>query len=94
MPRYVGSGFGRAAFNTNVKFGPYLPFHAILERTQWYFDHRSSVVPLLTNLGGEDPAAIEARIDAQAKPTTKNLRTIGQRRWNRWVGSDGGSDGG
>lgn len=93
MPRYVGSGYGRAALNTNVNFGQNLPFHAILERRQWYFEHRSSVVPLLTNLG-EDRAAIEARINAHAAPVKPNPQPIGQRRWQRWEGVDGGRDGG
>jgi spermidine synthase len=84
MPRYVGSGYGFAPFTGFVNFGDHLPLHAIAERTRWYFDHRSSVVPLLFNLGGEDPAAIQARIDARATPEGEKMPWIPENKWRRW----------
>jgi hypothetical protein len=89
MPRYAGSGFGFTGASMAVKFVPNAPnadspFNAVQERTRYYFDHRSSVVPLLTNLGGEDAAAIEARIQARTTFRTPRLPPIPAAEWRRW----------
>jgi hypothetical protein len=84
MPRYVGSGFGFTAASMSVKYGAVSPFNAVQERTRFYFDHRRSVVPLLTNLGGEDPSAIQARIDERATFREKRIAPIPEAEWRRW----------
>jgi spermidine synthase len=88
MPRYLGSGFGLGTFNPIVRRGLQVPFSVCTERTHWYFENRRPVLPLLTNLNGEDASAVAARIEARATPTRDMLRPIPQRKWRRWA-SDG-----
>jgi spermidine synthase len=83
MPRYIGTGFGLGTFNRNVLQDGQGPFGAIMRRGQYYFDHRSSVIPLLTNLAGEDPANISARINARARPLLPPQPFIAQSNWRR-----------
>jgi hypothetical protein len=84
MPRYLGSGFGLGTFSMHVRRDGVGPFGAVVDRAQYYFAHRSSIIPLLTNLGGEDPQAIQARVDALAKPNAPPLPPIPEQQWQRW----------
>jgi hypothetical protein len=84
MPRYIGTGFGLGTFNRNVQQDGQGPFGAIMQRGQYYYDHRSSVIPLLRNLAGEDPAAIDARINAQARPIMPQQPFVARSDWRRW----------
>jgi hypothetical protein len=64
MPRYVGSGFGLGQFNMKVfGTGGSNPFQLTSERRTMYLAQRRSIVPYLTNLGGESPQAIATRIE-------------------------------
>jgi spermidine synthase len=85
MPRYLGSGFG---------FGSFTPFavadgHGIPalygQRADFYFERRRPVLPYLTNLGGEAPATVGARIEARTKrhPSSRPMH-IPEHEWRRW----------
>jgi spermidine synthase len=85
MPRYIGTGFGLGTFHPRARENGNPPLAAVMERTHWYFEHRSSVLPLLTNLGGEDPAAVKARIDGWAVESKDMRRWTPQNKWRRWA---------
>lgn len=85
MPRFVGSGFGFGSLNPVAEEGGRKPMQIFNERMQFYFAQRRSVVPLLDNLAGEDPGAVEARISAYAKhlPFPSGARFIPADAWRR-----------
>jgi|GEM_PF-2261836 len=74
MPRYGGSGFGLGQFNLKVRDAGRNPFVFVEQRKREYQALQRSVVPYLTNLGGEAPETIAARIEAAANLPIK-------RRW-------------
>jgi len=84
MPRFIGSGFGLGTFNPRVRQDGNAPYGAVAQRTKWYFEHRRSVLPLLTNLGGEDPETVRSRIDGWAKVQRDRHPWINEREWRRW----------
>jgi spermidine synthase len=85
MPRYIGSGFGLGIFSRRARADGQVPIDFNFERRRDYHRQRRSVVPYLTNLGGEDPAAIEARIRRQTLPRWKNRPPhIAEADWQRW----------
>jgi len=65
MPRYGGSGFGLGQWNQNVTEHGVNPFGFVFARYQEYRKLRRSVVPYLTNLGADTPAAVQERIAAR-----------------------------
>ncbi|HXC51666.1 MAG TPA: fused MFS/spermidine synthase [Candidatus Limnocylindrales bacterium] len=67
MPRYGGSGFGLGQFNIKVLDNGRNPFGFVMQREQEYRALARPVTPYLTNLGGESPEAIAARIAERAK---------------------------
>ncbi|MFT4572316.1 MAG: spermidine synthase [Hyphomicrobiaceae bacterium] len=73
MPRYGGSGFGLGQFNLEARGEKRNPFHFVRERKQLYFSMRRPIVPYLTNLQGESPDAIAARIVEARKVLLKAL---------------------
>jgi spermidine synthase len=83
MPRYLGSGFGLGVFNLQAREGGRNPFHVTVERKTYYFEHRRSVVPYLTNLGADTPEAIAARIEARMATPITHPR-IAEADWRRW----------
>ena len=87
MPRYLGTGFGLGLFNQHVRQEGNSPFSVLIDRNKWYFEQRRSVLPLLTNLGGEDPDAIKARIDGWATELRK-IPAIPRQKWRRWAPDD------
>jgi spermidine synthase len=92
MPRYLGTGFGLGTFNPVVRHGFEKPLGASFERNKWYFGRRRSVMPLLTNLGAEDPRAIESRIEAWATELRDKRKPIARNLWRRWEPDDGTAD--
>jgi len=64
MPRYGGSGFGLGQFNIKVHDAAgWNPFVFVEQRKRQYEALARPVLPYLTNLGGEAPEAIAARIE-------------------------------
>lgn len=90
MPRYAGSGFGLGQFSSDAKAGgdkQKTPFWFVLTRLAEYRKLGRPVVPYLTNLGGEDPAAIAARIE-RARFTPRRTLALSEPEWQR-MRSDG-----
>jgi spermidine synthase len=83
MPRFLGSGFGFGTFTDKAQANGVGPFAAIGERSRFYSSHRSRIVPLLDDLGGEDPQAIQTRVDERAKIVVK-ITPINEPEWRRW----------
>jgi hypothetical protein len=68
IPRSLGSGFGLGTWNTRATTTEGRnPWNEAFERERYYREHRSSAVPLLTNLGTDTPEAVAARITERAK---------------------------
>lgn len=82
MPRYGGSGFGLGQFNLKVQDAGRNPFVFVEQRKREYQTLQRSVVPYLTNLGGETPEAIAARIES-AKGLPINRRWFVEADWRR-----------
>jgi hypothetical protein len=88
MPRYLGSGFGLGTFSLQVERDGVGPFSAVLQRNQWYFEHRVPVAPLLTHLGAEPLEVVAARIESHARALAPVRPPIPQSEWRRWPGSE------
>jgi hypothetical protein len=89
MPRFIGSGFGTGSFSPLAPIadagGRVRPFDVAQERGLMYHGLRRSVVPQLTNLGGEDPRTVERRIAEQERPLmARGPRPIPEAAWRRW----------
>ena len=80
MPRYGGSGFGLGQFNVKVQDAGRNPFMFVGQRKREYEAMQRSVMPYLTNLGGEAPEAIAARIES-AKNLPIKTRWFGEAEW-------------
>jgi spermidine synthase len=94
MPRYLGSGFGMGSLRSRVSQDGRHPMAVIRERTLFYHRARRSVVPLLTNLGDADRAALERAIRERKRPSNSEvLVPIPESEWNRWP-DDGPMDDG
>ena len=83
MPRYIGSGFGLGIFSLAARQDEQAPFHFNFERRLAYHEQRGSVLPnVLTNLGDEDPEALDARIRSRVRPRWETRPPpIGEERW-------------
>ncbi len=84
MPRLLGSGFGLGSFNSKVQANGQGTFGPLMERSQYYFSQRRPIAPLLTNLGGDTPAAVQARVDAQAVLYAPQAKLYSEKEWRRW----------
>jgi spermidine synthase len=85
MPRYIGSGFGLGIFSRRAQEDGQAPIHFNFQRRLSYHRQRGSVVPYLTNLGGEDPDAIEERTRTQQRPRWQTRPPpIAEADWQRW----------
>lgn len=85
MPRYIGSGFGMGTFTPQARQGVLLPEALLGKRGLYYYDQRRSVVPLLTNLEGEDLEELAQRIRTVERPLTVWWgKSIPEADWNRW----------
>jgi spermidine synthase len=84
MPHYLGSGFGLGILtHQKVRQDGKVPFSIAGERKQYYVQNRRSVVPYVTNLGDETPAALASRIEAQWAIPIKH-RSFTEKDWQRW----------
>ena len=83
IPRHLGSGFGLGSFNLLARKNGRDPFGEAMIRMQYYRQHARPVVPLLTNLDGDPPAAVAQRIAAHAT-TPIPTDWIPQTDWRRW----------
>jgi spermidine synthase len=85
IPRYLGSGFGLGSWNTRAQAGGRNPFGEAMIRMNYWVQHRRPVVPLLTNLGGEEPAAIARRIAERSRIQLPRFQEwIPESEWRRW----------
>jgi len=82
-PRHLGSGFGLGSWNTRAQVDGRNPFGEAMIRMSYYAQHRRPVVPLLTNLGGEQPEAIARRIAERARVQLPS-DWIPEAQWRRW----------
>ena len=83
IPRYLGSGFGLGSWNTRAQVDGRDPFGEAMIRMSYYAENRRHVVPLLTNLGGEQPEAI-ARLIAERSRIQLPSEWIPEAQWRRW----------
>jgi spermidine synthase len=84
IPRDVGSAFGFGGLGEQASKDGRNPIAVALERHQYFRSHQSPIVPYLTNLGGEAPDAVEARV-ARFRTTRPPFHpSRGEADWHRW----------
>jgi spermidine synthase len=87
-PRQLGSGFGLGQYGGRlanlVAVDGRSPLAVAGDRSRYYRRLRVPVAPYLANLNGEDPAAVQARIDAESRVRATMGGTYVQAEWRRW----------